>query len=167
MSETLTTMLAVVCTDNKESIVRALYHTPAINGDDSNIVIVSQGKEGQIIESIPRSWVKYILVLDADFNAKNSNISFSMDPREHKVKVWAQGIHSAIANGYDVYLKNADEGFETRDHLEVSDQECRLLIADCTETEVQNGYCVGYLKGQQSYVIINLSNVKLAISQKV
>ena len=44
MSETLTTMLAVVCTDNKETIVRALYQAPTINGDDLNIVIVSQGK---------------------------------------------------------------------------------------------------------------------------
>ena len=90
-----------------------------------------------------------------------------MDPREPKVKVWAQSIRSAIANSYDVYLKNADEGLSTPEHVEISDQECRLLIADCTETQVQNGYCVGYLKGQQSYVIMNLSNVKLAISQKV
>lgn len=167
MSETLTTMLAVVCTDNKESIVRALYQAPTINGDDFNVVIVSQGKEGQLVESIPRSWVKYILVLDADFNAKNSNISFSMDPREHKVKVWAQSVRSAINTGYDIFLKNAENGLNTPEHVEISDQENRLLIADCIETQVQNGYCVGYLKGHQSYVIMNLANVKLALSQKV
>lgn len=166
MSDTLTTMLAVICTDPRLNIIRVLYHPPTINSDSLNVIINCQGKEGTLIESIPRNMVKYVLVLDESYDSQNSNINLSFNPREPKPKVWAESVHSAESNGYEISLRKAKDDEVSKSTVAASDFTGKLISADCTETIVENGYCLGYLKEQQSYVIINLSTVKLVLSKK-
>ena len=166
MSETLTTMLAVICTDPRLNIIRVLYHPPAISCDSLNVIIKCQGKEGTLIESIPRNMVKYVLVLDESYDSQNSNINLSFNPREPKPKVWAENVYSAESNGYEISLLKANDDLVSKSTIAASDNTGKLITVDCNETVVENGYCLGYLKESQSYVIINLSTVKLVLSQK-
>lgn len=166
MSEVLTTMMAVVCTDPNQNIIRTLYHEPKISGDEHHLTIICQGSDGLFVQSVPRNWINYVLVLNADYNAKQSSLEYIADPRDPNVKTWAQGMHAATRGEYSIYLPNAEKDIDTPEKIEIFDKNAMLLKADCTATQVQNGYGLGYLKGEKSYVIMNLANVKLTVSQK-